>query len=351
MTLLNDLLQEAINREASDLHLIADYYPTIRINGVLFPLTQFPILTPQITNNILLPILNDQQKETLFNNKEIDLSYSYKEYRFRVNLYYAQKSLSGSFRLIPLKIKTLEELNLPSELKNFTKFRQGLIIVCGPTSQGKSTTLASMINEINLNYKKHIITIENPIEFIFPKGQSIISQREMYEDTYSWTRALKSALREDPDVILISEMRDFDTIQLALTAAETGHLVLSTLHTNSSSEAIDRIVDIFPSHQQNQIRNQLASVFKVIITQRLIPKINNIERIPALEILINTPAVASVIRENKTFLINNILQTQETEGQVFFEKYLINLYKKGLISDSTAHNYAIRPKELAKLGL
>jgi twitching motility protein PilT len=228
-------------------------------------------------------------------------------------------------------------------------FNQGLVLITGPTSEGKSTTLASIINEINITYRKHIITIEDPVEFVYPRGKSIISQRELHEDTYSWTNALKAALREDPDVILVGEMRDFDTIQLVLTAAETGHLVFSTLHTNSTPETIDRIVDVFPLHQQNQVRNQLASVLKIIICQRLLPKLNANERIPAVEILVNTPAIASVIRDGKSFLIDNILQTQEVDGQILFEKYLSNLYRNGIISMETAYFYAIRPNELEKL--
>jgi len=226
--------------------------------------------------------------------------------------------------------------------------RQGLVLLTGPTGEGKSTTLASLVNEINQKYAKHIITIEDPIEYVYPKYKSIISQRELHQDTHSWTVALKSALREDPDVVLVGEMRDFETISLALTAAETGHLVFSTLHTNSAPESIDRIIDTFPPHQQNQIKNQLAVVLKMVITQRLIPKQNSLERIPAVEILLNNSAVSNSIREGKTFLIPNILETSEDEGSLLFEKNLLNLYRSGIISKETARSYAIRPKEIER---
>lgn len=345
---LDQLLKITIEKQASDLHIIPFYYPTIRVGGELYQLTSLEKITPQISENILLNILKDDQKELFLNNKEIDIAISYNNYRFRVNLYYAQKVICASFRLIPSVIKTLEELHLPAILHQVVDYKQGLVLITGPTGEGKSTTLASIINEINLKYTKHIITIEDPIEYLYPEGKSIISQRELYHDTYSWTNSLKSALREDPDVILIGEMRDFDTISLALTAAETGHLIFSTLHTSSSPESIDRIIDVFPPHQQNQIKNQLASVLKMVVAQRLLPTINKIERIPALEILINNQAVASIIREGKTFLLNNILETNEKDGQLLFEKSLSNLYQNGLISKETAFAFAIRPKELEK---
>jgi len=205
-----------------------------------------------------------------------------------------------------------------------------------------------LVNEINNKYAKHIITIEDPVEYIYPKSKSIVSQRELHQDTHSWSVALKSALREDPDVILVGEMRDFDTIQLALTAAETGHLVFSTVHTNSAPESIDRIIDIFPSNQQNQVKNQLSNVLKMVVTQRLLPKQGTISRVPAIEILFNSQAVSSTIREGKTYLLNNILETGEGEGQLLFEKHLLNLFKAGQISKETAFSYAIRPKELER---
>ena len=250
--------------------------------------------------------------------------------------------------IIQARISSLEELGLPALLHQCTDMRQGLVLLTGPTGEGKSTTLASLVNEINQKYAKHVITIEDPIEYVYPKYKSIISQRELHQDTHSWTVALKSALREDPDVILVGEMRDFETISLALTAAETGHLVFSTLHTNSAPESIDRIIDAFPPHQQNQIKNQLAVVLKMVVTQRLIPKQNSLDRIPAVEILLNNSAVSNSIREGKTFLIPNILETSEDEGSLLFEKNLLNLYRSGIITKETAFSYAIRPKEIER---
>jgi len=346
---INKLLQLTINKKASDLHIIPGYFPTVRVNGELFQLTTLETIQPESIEKMLISILNNEQKELLSANREIDLAYKINDERFRVNFYYAQNLLCGSFRYVNAKISTIEELGLPGLLHQCTDFRQGLVLLTGPTGEGKSTTLASIVNEINQKYAKHIITIEDPIEYVYSKYKSIISQRELHQDTHSWSVALKSALREDPDVILVGEMRDFETISLALTAAETGHLVFSTLHTNSAPESIDRIIDIFPPHQQNQIRNQLSIVLKMIISQRLLPKQNLIERIPAIEILINNTAISTSIREGKTFLIANILETTEGEGSVLFEKNLLSLYKAGTISKETAYSYAIRPKEIARL--
>lgn len=345
---LSQLLQLMIDKKASDLHVVPGYYPTIRVSGELFQMTTLKIITPEDSEKMLLSFLNQEQKEILSANREIDLAYSLNTNRYRVNLYYAQNMLCGSFRLIQPKIKTLEQLSLPAFLHQCTNFRQGLILLTGPTAQGKSTTLASLINEINQKHAKHIITIEDPIEYVYPKYKSIISQRELHQDTHSWSVALKSALREDPDVILVGEMRDFETISLVLTAAETGHLVFSTLHTNSAPESIDRIIDIFPPHQQNQVKNQLAVVLRMVISQRLLPKQNTIDRVPAVEILVNTPAVANSIREGKTYLISNILETSEAEGLLLFEKDLLKLYRAGVISKETAFSFAIRPRELEK---
>ncbi|MFA5770466.1 MAG: PilT/PilU family type 4a pilus ATPase [Patescibacteria group bacterium] len=346
---LSNLLQLTIEKKASDLHVVPGYYPAIRVNGELFQLTTLEVITFENAEKMLISILNHEQKEILVANREIDLAYKLSDTRFRVNLYYAQNVLCGSFRLIEPRIRTFEQLGLPAFLHQCTDLRQGLVLLTGPTGEGKSTTLASIVNEINQKYAKHIITIEDPIEYVYSKYKSVISQRELHQDTHSWTVALKSALREDPDVILVGEMRDFETISLVLTAAETGHLVFSTLHTNSAPESIDRIIDIFPPHQQNQIKNQLSNVLKMIITQRLMPKLNVVGRVPGIEILVNTPAVATSIREGKTFLISNILETSESEGSLLLEKSLLNLYRAGMISKETAYSFAIRPKEIARL--
>lgn len=345
---LNKLLQMVVEKKGSDLHILPNYYPTIRIGGELHQLTTLSKVTAEQSQEMMFSVLNSEQKEIFLNNREIDLAVVSDDNRFRVNIYYARGTISGSFRLIPNKIRSIEELNLPLILKQSVDFRQGLVLLTGPTGEGKSTTLASIINEINQKHARHIITIEDPIEYVYPVSKSIISQRELHHDTHSWIVSLKSALREDPDVILVGEMRDFDTTSLVLTAAETGHLVFSTLHTNSAPESIDRIIDIFPPHQQNQVKNQLATVLKMIITQRLLPRTDSIERIPAAEILLNTPAVSTTIREGKTYLIGNILETSEADGLLLFEKNLLTLFKAGLITKETAFSFAIRPKELEK---
>lgn len=345
---ITELLQLTIDKQASDLHLIAGYYPTIRVFRELHQLTAFPVLTKETCESLIFSILTAEQKENFLTNRENDIGYEFNGYRFRTNIYYAQGSVSASFRLIPNVIKTLEELRLPVFLHQCADLKQGLVLLTGPTGEGKSNTLASIIDEINNKYAKHIITIEDPVEFIYPKKKSIISQRQLHDDTLTWTMALRSALREDPDVLLVGEMRDYDTMQLALTAAETGHLVFSTIHTNSTPESVERIIDTFPSNQQNQIRSQLASVLKMVVTQRLVPKIDRNGLIPAIEILLNTFPVAANIREGKTYLLNNILETEEKEGFILFEKYLFKLYQDGQISKETAFSYAIRPKEMEK---
>jgi len=343
---LPKLLQLVIEKNASDLHLIPGYYPTIRVGGEIYSLTTLSVISADLNQQMIFSILTEEQKENLLTNREIDFAYSYNNNRFRINAYFAQGVVCASFRLIIAKIRTLEELLIPAFIKQVVDYRQGLVLLTGPTGEGKSTTLAALINEINNKYAKHILTIEDPIEYIYPKSKSIVSQRELHQDTHSWTLSLRSALREDPDVILVGEMRDYDTIALVLTAAETGHLVFSTLHTNSTPESIDRIIDVFAPHQQNQVRNQLSTVLKMIVSQRLLPKNNSTDRVPAVEILVNLPAVAATIRDGKTFLINNILETNEKEGCLLFEKHLMNLYRTGLISKETAFSYAIRPKEL-----
>jgi len=348
MIKIEDFLEISIEKNASDLHLIPGFIPSLRIDGNIHFLSKFPVIEEKDLEDALFSLLNEEQKQILLTNKEIDFSKEYENIRFRINLYYTKNGLSACFRLVPKKIRTLEELNLPSFLYKISNLTHGFVLVTGPTSHGKSTTLASLINTINLQHAYHIITIEDPIEYVYPKGLSIISQRELYSHTYSWQKALKSALREDPNVIFVGEMRDYETISLALTAAETGHLVFSTLHTNSTPETIDRIIDAFPSQQQNQVRIQLASVLKIIILQKLLPHASGFGRIPALEILVNTPAVSSIIREGKTHLLSGFLETEEKEGSIIFEKYLAKLYQQGLITQDVAFSYAIRPKELQK---
>ncbi len=345
---LNSLLDVLVSKQGSDIHIIPEYFPTIRVGGELFQLSTMSKVTAEMSEKMLLSSLNNEQRDIFLTNRELDFATTYNNNRFRVNLYYAKGVICGSFRLIPSTIKTIEELNLPAILKQSVDMRQGLVLLTGPTGEGKSTTLASIINNINNKYARHIITIEDPIEYVYPISKSVVSQRELHQDTHSWTLSLKSALREDPDVILVGEMRDFDTVSLVLTAAETGHLVFSTLHTNSAPETIDRIIDSFPPHQQSQIRNQLATVLKMVVSQRLLPRLNGTDRIPATEILINNSAIAATIREGKAYLINNIIETSESEGQLLFEKSLLSLYQAGFITKESAFSYAIRPKELEK---
>ena len=342
------LFDFVIEKQGSDLHLVPGFFPAVRIHGELYQARSGELLTEEVSNKIIFALLTEEQKTNLLANREIDFGYDYQGQRFRANVYYARNKLSGAFRLIGSKIKTIEDLGLPKIFYDFTQYNQGLVLVTGPTGQGKSTTLASMINEINLKSSKHILTIEDPIEYVYPQGKSIVSQRELHQDSHSWNIALRSVLREDPDVVLIGEMRDYDAIQAALIIAETGHLVFSTLHTGSTPEAINRIVDVFPPSQQNQIRTQLSAVLKVVIAQRLIPNIDKTKLLPGIEILINLPSVGSVIRDGRTHLLDNIIETSEDQGLLLFEKHLVSLYQKGLVSQETVLKYAIRPNEVKK---
>ncbi len=351
---IKEFLQIVVERNASDLHLLPTFPPILRINGVLHPLVTYPELDSKMVEMFIFSILSGEQKELLLANKELDFSCSIEDsskgekFRFRVNAYYQKDTLSASFRYIVGKIRTVEELGLPQILHQFSKLRQGFILLTGPTGQGKSTTLAAMINEINFARAEHIITIEDPIEYVYPKGKSIVSQRELRSDTHSWEIALRSVLREDPDVVLIGEMRDYETISAALTIAETGHLVFSTLHTNSASQTIDRIIDVFPSYQQAQIRLQLSMVLQGIVCQKLLPDIHG-GRVPSCEVLIAIPSVRNTIREAKTHLIDNIIQTSADMGMFSFETYLKELIGKGKITQDIALEYAIRPEELLRL--
>ncbi len=348
---IHTLLKTVIDRGASDLHLIPEYFPAIRINSELISLKTSPILTEETAKVMLFSILSDEQKENLLANKEIDFGYEYANNRFRVNAYYVKSKLACAFRAIPATILTLEDLHLPQIFHKFGKLNEGLVLITGPTGEGKSTTLASIINEINHTTAKHIVTIEDPIEFVYPKEMSIISQRELHQDTHSWMIALRSVLREDPDVVLVGEMRDYDTIQAVLTIAETGHLVFSTLHTSTTPDAINRIIDVFPAHQQNQIRSQLSSVLKAVISQRLLPNITNNGRVPAAEILLNIPAVSSIIREGKVYLLDNVLETEEQQGMLLFEKSLLKLVQEGAITQEIAEKYALRANEFKKFSM
>lgn len=349
MTTIQQLLLEVVKRNASDLHLTVGALPTLRVDGGLTPLEGEKPLMAEDVQGLVFSILTEEQKEILLANKELDFSFALGEVaRFRVNVYHQKGYLAASLRLIPAKIKTLEELNLPSIIKNFVRLPQGFVLISGPTGHGKSTTLAAIINEINETRSEHIVTVEDPIEYIYPHRQSLISQRELHLDTHSWEIALRSVLREDPNVVLIGEMRDFDTTSAAITIAETGHLVFSTLHTNSAVQSISRIVDQYPEYQQQQVRVQLAEVLEGIISQRLIPAIGG-GRFPICEILLATPAVRTMIRENKVHQIDNYITTSRDLGMQTLEHSLANLVKAGKVSLEIALSYAIRPEEFKRI--
>jgi twitching motility protein PilT len=313
-----------------------------------------PNVTPKDAEDMFFSVLTPEQKDMLINNKEIDFSFgfgggAYGDLgRFRINLYHQRGVLSGAFRFLQPKIRTIDELQLPKVAHKFAELKQGFVLVTGPTGHGKSTTLAAIINEINQTKAANILTIEDPIEYVYPHAKSIISQREMDLDTHSWNMALRSALREDPDVVLVGEMRDPETISAAITIAETGHLVFSTLHTNSAAQTIDRIIDSFPANQQTQIKIQLASTLKGVISQRLIPRIDG-GRVPGVEVLVGTPAVQTNIREGKTHLIDSIIQTSQDAGMISLEASLVSLVLSGAISLETAKSYALRPDELMRM--
>jgi len=342
------LFSEAIRIQASDVHIITGYPPMFRKDGKLMPVANVHPLTPTEAQQLVYQALNSAQKEQFQTNKEIDFSLGVEGGRFRANVYYEKGSVGADFRLIPATIRSIDQLGLPQICHDFTRLRQGFVLITGPTGHGKSTTLAAMINKINETSARHIVTVEDPIEYVYPRGLSIISQREMHQDTHSWNVALRSALREDPDVVLIGEMRDLETIQAALTIAETGHLVFATLHTNSAAQTIDRIVDVFPEHQQVQVRMQLAFVIEGVLSLRLVPAVSG-GRIVVAEIMTATPAVRTTIRDGKTHLIDNIIQTSAELGMMTLETALANAVKEGKISVETATSYAVRPEELGRI--
>ena len=345
---IQQLFSEAARLEASDLHLVVGFPPMLRVHGKLQVIEGTNVLAPQDTEALAQSVFSPEHKELFSANRELDFSVASPAGRFRANIYTQKGTVAATFRLIPAKIKTIDELGLPSICHEFVKLRQGLVLVTGPTGHGKSTTLASMINTINLKSSHHIVTIEDPIEYIYPKGLSIISQREMHTDTHSWNVALRSVLREDPDIVLVGEMRDFETIQAALTVAETGHLVFATLHTNSAAQSIDRIVDVFPENQQPQVRLQLSSVLEGILAQRLVPAAAG-GRVAVAEVLTASPAVKTTIREGKSHLVDNIIQTSGELGMMLLETALAKAVKENKISVETAVSYALRPEDMNRL--
>ncbi len=346
---LEELLRITVNENASDLHISASHPPIIRIHGKLIALSQKPVITSHDAREIAMEMMSRQQKEKLLNNYEVDFSYNYKDVaRFRVNVFFQRGEVSCAMRLVPAKILSLEELNMPTSLYDFCEYSQGFLLITGPTGHGKSTTLAALVNKINQEKFKHIITIEDPIEYVFKEERSLIDQREVYQDALSFPRALKSVFRQDPDVIMVGEMRDPITIATAITAAETGHLVFSTLHTNSASQTIHRIIDSFPPEQQGQIRAQLSSALLGVVSQRIIPGIKG-GLVPACEIMIASPAVCNLIRENKIHEIDLVIETSSEQGMISLNKSLFNLVKKREISLKNALSYSRNPAELKRM--
>ncbi len=346
---LKDLFDIVIKEGASDLHLSEGRKPTIRVNGSLLPLMKKDELKKEDTDALLTLLIHEAGKKAFYATKEADFSYDHEgRARFRGNAYFQQGHVSIALRLIPKQIKTLEDLKLPSILAEFARKKQGFFLVVGPVGQGKTTTLASMIELINQERAEHIITIEDPIEYIYEQKKSIIDQREVHTDTEDFEKALTSVLREDVNVILLGEMRNAETMAAAVTAAETGHLVFSTLHTNNASQTIDRIIDSFPPGQQDQIRIQLSSSLIGVFSQRLIPRVSG-GRIPAFELLIVNSAVSNLIREKRVHEINTVIETSSEAGMIDMNRYLAELVRAGEISIENAHRFAINPKMLERL--
>ncbi len=341
-------LEAAISAGASDLHVMVGVPPMVRVDGRLTALAHESSMTGQHTAQLLKSLLLPRQIELLEEQRELDFSFGFGEARIRANVFFQRGDLSGSFRFIPRQIRTMAELGLPPILEKFGQASQGLVIICGPTGHGKSTTLASLVDLVNATRSDHIITIEDPIEYLFEHKKSIVSQREVGADTNSFARALRAALREDPNVILVGEMRDLETIEAAITIAETGHLVFTTLHTNSAAQSPDRIIDVFPPHQQPQIRMQLANVLLGVISQRLLPKVSG-GRVIATEVMLANNAVRNLIREGKSHQIDNIIQTSAAEGMIGLDKVLAELVSKGEVSLDDGLTWAIDPKAFKML--
>lgn len=346
---IEKLMDTVIRENGSDLHLSVDNRPVIRVDDALIPLQTSPVLVPSDTEGILKTLLTEKQYQSFLAEQEVDFSYNFKnKARFRGNGFFQQGKISIALRFIPGMIRTLDDLNLPPILKTFTQHKQGFFLVVGPVGQGKTTTLATMIEMINQERSEHIITIEDPIEFMYENKKSIINQREVYVDTKNFHSGLMSAFREDVDVILVGEMRDLETISAAVTAAETGHLVFSTLHTNDAAQTIDRIIDSFPSEQQGQIRLQLSSSLTGIFSQRLVPRISG-GLIPAFELLIKNNAVANLIREARTHEIKTVIETSSEIGMIDMNHSLADLVRRGEISPEDAFSYAVDPGALERL--
>ena len=343
------LLEEVIKKRSSDLHLQVAMPPMLRIDGRLVAIAGYDPLTEEGVETLVFAILDEEQKQILLKDKEFDFSFAFGDLgRFRVNAFHERGNLAAALRLIPNEIKTTAELGLPAVVNSFANYPRGLVLVTGPTGSGKSTTLAALIDQINSEKSHHIITIEDTIDFTHKSKRSLIVQREVHYDTFSFSAALRSSLRQDPDVVLIGEMRDLETISAAITIAETGHLVFATLHTNSAAQSIDRMIDVFPPHQQPQIRSQLANILQAICSQRLVPAIGG-GRLAAAEILIASPAVRNIIREGKSHQLDAVIQTGSDVGMQSMDRTLVSMVQAGSITYDEARNYAVDLSEFERM--
>ena len=343
------LLEECYKRNASDLHLQYGLPPILRVDGVLTPIAGTPKLDEDMVRNLIFATLDEEQQKILLKDKEFDYSFAFGDLaRFRVNAFHERGKLAAAFRLIPNQIKSINDLGMPAIVETFADFPRGLVLVTGPTGSGKSTTLAALVDKINREKSTHIITIEDPIEFTHRSIRSVIAQREVHYDTFSFAAALRSVLREDPDVVLIGEMRDLETIQAAITIAETGHLVFATLHTNSAAQSIDRMIDVFPAHQQPQVRSQLSNMLMAICAQRLVPAIGG-GRVVAAEIMVANSAIRALIRDGKTHQIDTAIQTGAEQGMQTMDRTLAKLVQTGAVSYDSARDYAVDINELNRL--
>lgn len=346
---IESLLEECIRRKASDLHLQYGLPPILRIDGALTPIAGNNALNEETVKSLIFATLDEEQQKILMQDKEFDYSFAFGDIaRFRVNAFHERGKLAAAFRLIPNQIKSINDLGMPAIVETFAEFPRGLVLVTGPTGSGKSTTLAALVDKINREKSTHIITIEDPIEFTHKSQRSVIAQREVHYDTFSFAAALRSALREDPDVVLIGEMRDLETIQAAITIAETGHLVFATLHTNSAAQSIDRMVDVFPAHQQPQVRTQLSNILMAICAQRLVPAIGG-GRVVAAEIMIANSAIRALIRDGKTHQLDTAIQTGADQGMQTMDRTLAKLVQTGVITYDSAREFAVDINELNRL--
>ena len=347
---VSELLEVVLDQGASDLHLTAGAPPTIRLHGDLVRLENYPLLNPRTLQGMIYAILPQKLRERLEQELELDMSYSLPgKARFRVNVYFQRDSIGAAFRLIPYEIKTVDSLGLPSVVADLARYPRGFVVVTGPTGSGKSTTLAGMVDIVNRERQAHIMTVEDPIEFLHKHNSCIVNQREVGADTHSFSQALKHVLRQDPDVILVGEMRDLETIATAITAAETGHLVFATLHTQDAPQTIDRIIDVFPPHQQQQVRVQLATTLQGVVTQQLVQTADGHGRAVAVEVLVCTPAVRNLIREGKVHQIYSVMQAGGRFGMQTMDQSLANLVKTGKVTQQMAYERCHDPEELNRL--